>query len=172
MYKLASFKEKTLLELKNLKTTIELTKKTFDQQIEFEDKNLKDLIKKTIEQNNLKFESEIETFTQRVNDVKLENAKYHLGVIKQSQELKDDMVEIIEFKTNYKEKYSLKANEFKIQKTEIENIKKELKNFKECSQNVKDSLTTINKTLKENSLRMAKLSKESKTDVVSNYLIF
>jgi len=138
-----TFKEKTLIEIKSLKNVIETTKKMSDQQLDLESKNLKDIIKKTIEINNLKFESDIEGFTQRVNDVKLENAKYHIQTIKMSQELKEDMTELIEFKTNYKEKYSLKVSEFKSQEAEIEKIKKELKSLNE---KLKENQASIKET--------------------------
>jgi len=95
------FKEKNLFELERY--TIDKTLKSFTIQFEQNEKNLKEYSLKTSKLCEDMIQEENKIISKKIDDVKLENAKYHIEAIKKTKEMNQALENIQKYKNELKD---------------------------------------------------------------------
>jgi len=78
------------------------TLKSISVQFDINEKNIREYSTKTLKQCELLFQDEVKVIHQKIDDVKLENGKYHLEVMKKIKELNITLQEADKIKDELK----------------------------------------------------------------------
>jgi hypothetical protein len=100
-----TFKDKSIVDLEHYKDVLDKTLKSITYQFEINEKNIKEFSNKVLKQCEAMYQSDLVSFHEKIDDVKLENGKYHLDTIKKAKELKESLEEAEKIKVELKQTF-------------------------------------------------------------------
>ena len=140
--------EKSKIELKGYKDSIDQNIQLFNINTESFEKRVRERTEKAIESVKKLLEDEMAGFNKKIDDVKVENGKYNLNMINQTKDLKkecdDLLLEFPVIKQRIKEKLEeyVTANEVTIGK--FKDLKKEFDHFQYKFSELSEFIRVIN----------------------------
>jgi len=101
------------MDLENQKHLLDKNLKFITYQLDVSEKNNKELSLKTIKHCELMIQDNIKPFTEKIDNVKLENGKYHLEALKMAKELKEVLLNADRIKDDLKDLWSTELQKVK-----------------------------------------------------------
>jgi len=103
MVELNNHKEKTIVDLEHYKDILDKTLKSITHQFDINEKSLKEFSKNSSKLMEAMLKEEVKNFNKKIDDVKLENGKYHLETRNMIKELKESLDDTRLIKNELKE---------------------------------------------------------------------
>lgn len=97
------FREESSSEIKHYKDNLDKSLKSINYKFEVNEENTRESSNKTLKLCELMYQDDLKQLHQKIDDVKLENGKYHLEVIKKTKELKESLTEAEKMKEDFRD---------------------------------------------------------------------
>lgn len=112
-FDLKNHKEKTIVDLDSYKNSLDNTLKSISQQFEINEKNVKEYSNKVLKAAEQIIKDESKTLMDRIEDVRIENGKYHLEAKKKSKELEESLAEANKLKLDLNKQWEVEFEKLK-----------------------------------------------------------
>ncbi len=162
---LLSFKEKNILDFKSFKGKLDSNLKNLKTQIENMSKTMSDYTKKCVHQSEIRMTDIINSYDDRIHEVRLENHKYAIELQEKANNLNNEIEKV----NNVKDEIFDKV------KREIDYVKQgnyavtiKFEGYKKEFNQIKSKFSQFNDLIKEINSKINSL-KEKKTEISLNY---